>query len=206
MLLFPKLEMLRTKKMVGGMTRIYGLFSGRDGLVRYVGLTTYSCEGRFDQHVRDSWLSRAPYPWMRNEWKLGFPVECVRLATCENGDAAVVEREWINKFPYAQNLRKRNEWGRTTRAPVVPAIKVFMRRYLFNVGGYHGISYDKGWDTYRVMVFNGREPEWLSGGDDIPGWGPTWHFNDLPAALEARERRRKWLRAGWLPDREPIAA
>jgi hypothetical protein len=82
------------------MGEIYGLYSCRDGAVRYVGETMYPRETRFKQHRRDAWKQDTPLrQWLLEEWKDGFPVRHVRLEWCENAQLSDRETEWIGKFP-----------------------------------------------------------------------------------------------------------
>jgi hypothetical protein len=49
------------------MAEIYGLFSGRDWLVRYVGETAGACEDRFREHIK--YDDGALRDWYLDEWK-----------------------------------------------------------------------------------------------------------------------------------------
>jgi hypothetical protein len=88
----------------------------------------------------------------------------------------------------------------------VPEITAYMRRYLFNVGGFRGVHYDRHWDCYQVLNYTGSGAEWLFGNqcdEMMPGWGGNMWFPDRTAALIARDRARQWRPHGrWAPDIE----
>jgi hypothetical protein len=168
------------------MAEIYGLYSCRDGAVRYVGETTYPRETRFKQHRRDAWMQDTQLrKWLVGEWRAGYPVRHVRLEWCENALRFDRETEWIGKFPNLVNHRKHSGWitlaPRGRRAPKIPEIVKYMRGHRFNVDGRRGIHYQVGTDRYCVMIFTGSDFEWLDGDASI------W-FSDLAAAENARER------------------
>lgn len=172
------------------MAEIYGLYSCRDGVIRYVGKTIYPRASRFERHRRDAWLQNTPLQrWMMCEWKDGFPVRHVRLEWCQNAQSLDRETEWIRKFPNLLNDRKHSGWMRLVprgpRPPKIPELVNYMRGHTFNVDGRRGIHYEIGLDRYCVMIFTGSNFEWLDGDDYI------W-FSDLAAAENARERHFKF--------------
>jgi hypothetical protein len=194
------------------MAQIYGLFSARDGIVRYIGETTYSYTSRFEQHKRDAESpTRRLHKWFHNEWLHGYPIECALLHSCNDSERHQIEREWIGKFPDLLNERKQSPWAWLStcvrKPPAIPEIVVYLRRHIFNVSGYRGIHYDHQLDLYFVLMYTGRGPEWLLG-DETPGWGGNIWFSDLKAAVDARDRRRQqqplsWQQClSWLPDKE----
>lgn len=185
------------------MAHIYGLFSGRDGLVRYVGRTGGACEDRFRQHLR------SPSPkltrWFHREWSDGYPVEWAVLQTCDDDVSSIVERHWMGRFPGLLNDRMSLQiWvnGACATAARIPEIVAYMRRYKCNSGGFRGIRYDSHWDCFQVLIYN----EWLFGDacdEMMPGWGGNMWFPDRTAALIARDRARKWRpHVKWPPDIE----
>jgi hypothetical protein len=190
---------------MGAMAEIYGLFSGRDGQVRYVGQTAYSCADRFKQHLRRP--SDCLHSWFHNEWKDGYPIECVRLETCDDALCTIIEVEWMAKFPGLLNKRISGQtWykGWCSKPPKIPEIKAYMRRYHFNVGGFRGICYDKHWDCYQVLICDGYE-QWLFGDncdEMMPGWGGNMWFPDRTSAVIARDKARRWRNFKWSPDFE----
>jgi hypothetical protein len=186
------------------MAEIYGLYSARDGIVRYVGQTGGACAARFEQHKRGEWwrLSQVE-KWLHSEWIHGFPVECMLLKSCNYDVRTKRETEWIGNFPNLLNVRKRSFWG--GKPPVIPEIKEYMRRYLCNVGDFRGIRYDRHWDCYQVLLYFGSGGvEWLFGDEAdemMPGWGGNMWFPDRTTALNARDKVRQWRRSlRWLPD------
>jgi hypothetical protein len=177
------------------MAEIYGLFSGRDGKVRYVGMTSGDRDTRFKEHQRVSTghVITPVYQWIQREWRHGYPVECVLLQWCEYADRFGVETAWINKFPDLLNERK-VYWRSDKKPPVIPEIKQYMRRIIFNSGGFRGIHWWRAWDMYSVFM----DGYWLAQGDSVPGGGGNIYFSHRTDALIARDRWRG--RGNWLPD------
>ena len=174
------------------MAEIYGLYSGRDGKVRYVGQTLGTHDIRFKEHQRigSDHVVRPVYQWIHREWRAGFPVRSALLEECSNAARHDVERQWISRFPKLLNERKLGYYWRHCKSPVVPEIREYMSRFIFNSGGYRGIHYWRQLDRYSVFVYTGKDWEWLSG-DGAPGWtGEIW-FSDLARALKARDRYRQ---------------
>jgi hypothetical protein len=186
------------------MAEIYGLFSGRNGIVRYVGETVGAREDRFREHIKYGVgvLRR----WFLEEWQQGYPIRCALLQWCKYEERFDVETTWINKFPSLLNDRKYYYWS-SGKPPRVPAIVTHMRRYRYNVGGFRGVHYDVQMDRYFVLIYAGpgrrRGFEWARG-DEAPGLtasqgGSVW-FSDRTRALIARDKQR-WSRSvQYLPD------
>jgi hypothetical protein len=199
------------------MAEIYALFSGRDGIVRYVGQTTGTAGSRFEQHKRSAEHPSQPlHQWFHSEWIEGYPVNYAILQSCDASEVNDLETAWIRKFPNLLNRRKLNPWmrpGRVPTPPVVQEIVAYRRRYIFNASGFRGIHYDRQWERYFVLFYSGRAPEWLIG-DENPGcgsWGGNIWFSHLPNALNARDSHREafawWCRRqgtamNWPPDVE----
>lgn len=187
------------------MAEIYGLFSGRDWIVRYVGETAGAREDRFREHIKFD--DGALRDWYLEEWKQGYPIECALLQECEYEDRKDVETTWINKFPSLLNQRKHYYWRSSTH-PIVPAIVEHRRRYRYNVGGFRGVHYDVQCDRYFVLIYTGCRWrhvgfEWALG-DTEPGCtaaegGNIW-FSDRTRALIARDKQRWWKSVQYLPD------
>lgn len=187
------------------MAEIYGLFSGRDWIVRYVGETAGAREDRFREHIKygDGALRR----WLLEEWQQGYPIRCALLQRCEYKERFDVETAWINKFPSLLNERKHYYWHHHSE-PIVPAIVKHRRRYRYNVGGFRGVHYDVQMDRYFVLIYTGpgwrrRGFEWARG-DEMPGLtasqgGNIW-FSDRTRALIARDKQRWWKSVQYLPD------
>ncbi len=185
------------------MAEIYALFSSRDGRVRYVGQTSGSCADRFAQHLRRP--SPTLYDWFHKEWRDGYPIEYVLLQSCEDDVRTAVERRWMMRFPHLLNERMSAQIWFTSvcsKAPKMPDITAYMRRYLFNVGGFRGVHYDRHWDRFRVLIYTGLGPEWLVSNHCMPGWGGNIWFPDRTAALVAREAARRRRRVEFSPDVE----
>ena len=183
------------------MAEIYALFSGRDGKVRYVGETTGKRDVRFKRHQRYEWDS-AVHSWIHDEWRAGFPVRCALLERCKDDVRSDAEREWISKFPNLLNERKRGYYWCHQMPPVVPKIREYMARFIFNSGGFRGIHWWRELDRYSVFI--GGKPQWLPG-DGAPGWtGDIW-FPDRTLALKARDKYRQGRYRNWLPDIEQEA-
>jgi hypothetical protein len=186
------------------MAEIYGLFSGRNGLVRYVGETAGAREDRFREHIKNG--GGALLDWFLEEWKQGYPIQYALLQWCKYEERFDVETAWINKFPSLLNERKHYYWS-SSKPPRVPAILAHMRRYRYNVGGFRGVHYDVQMDRYFVLIYTGsgwrRGFEWARG-DEMPGLtasqgGNIW-FSDRTSALIARDKQRWWRSVEYLPD------
>jgi len=178
------------------MAEIYGLFSGRDGKVRYVGMTAGDCEHRFKQHQRaqiDRYITPV-YEWIHREWRDCFPVDCECLEWCTYAERLAIETKWINAFPDLLNERK-VYWRPNKKPPIVPAIKDYMRSFVFNSGGFRGIHWWRDYDMYSVFIGG----DWLAWGDSVPGGGGNIFFSTRTDALKAREKYRKGT-GGWAAD------
>jgi hypothetical protein len=186
------------------VAEIYGLYSGRDGKVRYVGQTLGTHDVRFKEHQRvgSDHVIRPVYQWIHREWNAGFPVWSVLLEECDNAARHELEGQWIGKFPNLLNERKRGYYWRECKPPIIPEVRRNMSRFIFNCDGYHGIHYWRDLDRYSVFVYIGRDGwRWLPG-DGAPGWtGEIW-FSDRTQALKARDKDRQGRNRNWLPDRE----
>lgn len=196
---------LRVERVGTIMADIYGLYSARNGRIRYVGQTLGDCRLRFEEHKRSP--SPALSKWFRTEWVCGYRVECVLLQTVDNDVRGPAERHWMARFPGLLNERiSAQTWfmGACAKPPVIPEVRAYMRRYLFNVGGFRGICYDHHWDRYQVLMYDGRRDYWLFGDECdemMPGWGGNMWFPDRTAALIARDNARKWgPKIEWPPD------
>jgi hypothetical protein len=182
------------------MAQIYGLYSTRDGIVRYVGQTGGAREDRFKEHerARTGPLRR----WFWNEWKHGFPVQSALLQYCNYEEREELETEWISRF--GNLLNKQKVLYRGGAPQKIPEIEVHMRGHRFNVSGYRGIHRQVDRDRYCVLVLNTRShyqhpsgPRWLL--HDRSRW-----FPDLATALDARDRHRQYApEKYWLPDVTP---
>lgn len=191
------------------MAEIYGLYSCKDGVVRYVGQTGGQCGDRFEQHKRHAWNGTQLGNWLHSEWRQGYPVECVRLAWCEHEERHQVETAWMSKFPDLLNQLKVRSYSSLSKPPIIREIKQNLRDHVFNVGGFRGIHWWRQIDRYAVYIWRGSGHEWLLG-DTLPGYsesegGNIW-FSDLTLALKARDEHRKLNpQTRWLPDVEQDA-
>jgi hypothetical protein len=179
------------------MAEIYGLFSGRDGKVRYVGMTAGDCQVRFKEHQRGVATGRyipRVFEWIHREWWYGYPVECVQLEWCKYDERHQTETKWINTFPNLLNERKVYCRPRT-KPPVISEIKEYMRGFIFNSGGFRGIHWWRDYDMYAVFVGGA----WLPGGDSVPGGDGNIYFSCRTDALKLKDKHtRAWRR--WAPD------
>jgi hypothetical protein len=185
------------------MAEIYGLYSGRDGKVRYVGETAGTRDARFKRHQRRQFgrPSTAVYHWIHDEWKAGFPVKCALLERCSDEARRELETKWITRFPNLLNEQKRGYYWRHCKPPAIPEIREYMARFRFNSGGFRGVHRWSQLDRYSVFVYTGNDWFWLPG-DGAPGCtGDIW-FSDRTQALEAREKYREGRYCNWLPDIE----
>jgi len=124
---------------------------------------------------------------------------------CDDRLASIIERQWMARFPDLLNERiSARIWltGARSKPPKIVEITAYMRRYYFNAGGFRGVHYDRHWDCYRVLLFNG---EWLFGNqcdEMMPGWGGNMWFPDRTAAVIARDKARQWRPMKLPPDIE----
>lgn len=193
------------------MAEIYGLFSSRDGNIRYVGETGSAGAERFEQHKRDAEgprKHRRLSEWLHREWKAGYPVEFHCLEECSYEVRLRRETAWIAKFPNLLNERKMYDRWMVGRPPRISAITEYMSRYRFNVDGFRGVHYCRYRDRFFVFIYTGFSLQYLPG-DQMPGetaedGGNVW-FSDMAAAVNARDRERKSRSVEWLqlPDYEP---
>lgn len=184
------------------MAEIYALYSGRDGKVRYVGQTIGTRDVRFKEHQRSQigrYITKV-YDWIHDEWREGYPVKCALLEECGYEARHDAETKWISKFPNLLNERKRGYYSHRIKPPVIPEIREYMRRYVFNSGGYRGVHWRRALDRYCVFIYRGiGTDEWLPG-DGAFGYGDIW-FSDRLEALKARDQyRRQRPNMNWLPD------
>lgn len=189
------------------MASIYALYSCRDGLVRYVGMTTGTIDKRFVQHQRGPYVGIGIVrTWMQGEWRDGFPVRTELLEWCEIGDLQSRETFWINRFDKLLNTRKyyRPQLELPNRAPTanIPAIAAYMRNHIFNFEGRHGIHYRRSIDMFFVLVPDRNVGLRPLVGDELPGGSRAMWFSDLARALNARERFRSFTSSKqWPRDR-----
>jgi hypothetical protein len=88
--------------------------------------------------------------------------------------------------------------------PVIPAIRKYMARFIFNSGGFRGVHWWRDLDRYSVFVYERGDWYWLRS-DGAPGrTGDIW-FSDRTLALKARDEWRQRRRCNWLPDIEQEA-
>lgn len=185
---------------------IYALYSGRDGVVRYVGETVHTSAQRFKGHIQNGSTTWSLRRWFHSEWEAGYPIECVRLEECDYYARYEQETLWMQKFPASNLLNERKVYpsSHARTAAKIDEITDYMRRYRCNTGGKRGIRYDQYWDCYQVLTYNGRPAEWLFGDgiadEMMPGWGGNMYFPDRTRALIARDRERRWNPTRMLPD------
>jgi hypothetical protein len=169
------------------MAEIYGLFSGRDGDVRYVGMTAGDRNVRFKEHLRIAsgrYITRV-YTWIHKEWGDGFPVRSARLQWCGSAnrkEVEAIETEWINKFPNLLNERK-IYCQPQMKPPVIPEIREYRRRFIFNLDGLRGIHWWRDYDKFAVFIGG----EWRSLGDELPGGSSSIFFSSPTDAVRARD-------------------
>ena len=176
------------------MVEIYGLYTTRNGRVRYVGQSG-DRELQFKEHQRSPGPVRR---WIHHEWRHGYLIGCALLERCDDDKRDALETKWAYSFPRAELLNQRKLrpmwWSDPPKLPVVPEIVTYMRRYIFNVSGHRGVHHDRDTGYYRVLIYhNGYGVEWLKG-DELPGGSaPIW-FSDLARAVNARDKFRRHLR------------
>ncbi len=99
------------------MGEIYGLYSTRDGQVRYVGQTEYHARKRLDLIVTKA-LDREPgtlFDWVRDEWRAGHEVKAQVLQDdVIPADLEMFEAYWIEQFAGLLNVKPPADPARTT--------------------------------------------------------------------------------------------
>jgi hypothetical protein len=89
-------------------------------------------------------------------WKRDYPAEPALLQWCEHSVREEAEREWIGTFSDLLNERK-NPWAwfyaRVRKPPAVIEINAYRRRYLFNAGGFHGVSSPESKGAFASLSF-----------------------------------------------------
>jgi hypothetical protein len=99
------------------MGEIYGLYSTRDGQVRYVGQTEYTARKRLDLIVTKA-LDREPgvlYDWLRDEWRADHEVRAhVLQDDIIPADLEMFEAYWIEQFTGLLNIKPPADPARPT--------------------------------------------------------------------------------------------
>jgi hypothetical protein len=87
---------------------IYGLYSTRDGQIRYVGQTEYTSKKRLELSITKS-LDRHDgplYDWIRGEWREGYDVRAYDLQDdIIPADLDMYENYWIEQFSALLNVK-----------------------------------------------------------------------------------------------------
>ena len=87
---------------------IYGLYSTRDGQIRYVGQTEYTAKKRLELTITKS-LDRDDgflYEWVRGEWRDGFEVKYYNLQEdVIPADLDMFENYWMEQFSDLLNIK-----------------------------------------------------------------------------------------------------
>lgn len=113
------------------MAEIYGLFSGRDGRVRYGRTDNRSREERFKRHLRNPPNNLCATGFIENGKTVSR--SSVRLE-CEDGIRRPVERWWMGRFSGLLNEQMSGQiWlnGLCSKPFRIPQITAYMRRKAF---------------------------------------------------------------------------
>jgi hypothetical protein len=115
------------------MGAIYGLYSTRDGQVRYVGQTEHTAVKRLDLIITKAldWEPGALYDWVRNEWRAEHEVRAhVLQDDIIPDDLEMFEAYWIEQFsgllnvnPPADPARPSSDIGRRVNASIFAQLK-----------------------------------------------------------------------------------
>lgn len=101
------------------MGEIYGLYSTREGLIRYVGQTEYSARKRLDLIITKA-LDREPgalYDWVRDAWRTEHEVRAYVLQDdVIPADLEMFEAYWIEQFSGLLNIKPPADPTRQTTA------------------------------------------------------------------------------------------
>jgi hypothetical protein len=96
---------------------IYGLYSTRDGQIRYVGQTEYTSKKRLELSITRS-LDREEgplYDWIRGEWREGHDVRAYDLQDdIIPADLDMFENYWIEQFSSLLNIKPPCDPARAT--------------------------------------------------------------------------------------------
>jgi hypothetical protein len=96
---------------------IYGLYSTRDGQIRYVGQTEYTSKKRLELSITKSLDRQAGslYDWIRAEWRDGHEVRAYDLQDdIIPADLDMFEDYWIEQFSALVNVKPPCDPGRAT--------------------------------------------------------------------------------------------
>lgn len=115
------------------MGAIYGLYSTRDGQVRYVGQTEYAAKKSLDLIITKA-LDREPgalYDWVREEWRAEQEVRAhVLQDDIIPADLEMFEAYWIEQFsglvtvkPPANLARPTSEIGQRINDAILAQLK-----------------------------------------------------------------------------------
>lgn len=99
------------------MGEIYGLYSTREGIVRYVGQTEYSAKKRLDLIITKALEKESGrlYDWVRDEWRADHDVRArVLQDDVIPADLEMFERYWIEQFHGLLNVKPPADPARTT--------------------------------------------------------------------------------------------
>lgn len=98
---------------------VYGLYSTRDGQVRYVGQTEYTARKSLDLIITKA-LDREPsalYDWVRDEWRAENEIHAYVLQDdVIPADLEMFEAYWIEQFSDLLNARPTVDPARPTTA------------------------------------------------------------------------------------------
>lgn len=95
---------------------IYGLFSTKDKIIRYVGQTMLQLKIRLKQHISDALKKRTDTykdRWIRKCYENGFEINIVPIETVTEENINEREIYWIKKIPNLTNTTSGGEGGYT---------------------------------------------------------------------------------------------
>ena len=101
------------------MAVIYGLYSTRDGRVRYVGQAEYATRKFLDLIITNALEHEpgAPFDWVRDEWRDKHEVRAhVLQDEITPGDVEIFEAYWIEQFSGLLNAKSPATQARPTTA------------------------------------------------------------------------------------------
>jgi len=180
---------------------LYCLFSTRDGLPRYIGITMRYYDERHHQHRRDAEnCSALPvHKWMRDEWLSGYGVENLLIGNYVKNDIEKYESQYIKSLPDLLNIKKkrirRSTNSRLEQTRLHRKCDKQIKHFVDNHKGFHGIRYFKNEDAFQVFVTTGNRrccKRRNIKGDILPGsdQGSYIWFSSLNRALNARDKYR----------------
>lgn len=196
-------------------TAIYGLFSTRNGEIRYVGRTRRAPEDRLWEHLTQFFESRKLtaegrplFRWLHDEYSAGHECMLTVVDECDDHVSAAREKEIIWRIPGLVNKQHSmmSGWDRHKQDKLARKIeranlnvRLRLRHLRQNVQGYRGIIYSNKTNIYYGNVYMSYESVNLKGERSLFRYfqqiasGEISGFWTLDDAVSARAETRQQL-------------